>query len=86
MRDVLARARCFVQESGVLEADGDIAIVAHGGSLKCLMVVLLELPETALGRFHFSNCSLSVVGAGNGPATLMSLNQTAHLDGTAPIT
>ncbi|MDP6821687.1 MAG: histidine phosphatase family protein [Dehalococcoidia bacterium] len=86
MGDVLERARRFIQETGVLDADTDIAVVAHGGSLKCLMVVLLELPESALGRFHFSNCGLSVVGAGNGPATLMSFNQTAHLDGTAPIT
>ena len=86
MSDVVARARVFVQDSGVLDGDGDVAVVAHGGSLKCLMVVLLGLPETAIGRFHFSNCGLSVVGAGNGQATLMRSNQTTHLDGASPNT
>jgi broad specificity phosphatase PhoE len=85
MSDVIARARRFLDETAVLDEDGDVAIVAHGGSLKCLMVVLLDLPESALGRFHFSNCGVTVVGAGNGPATLMSFNQTAHLDGVTPI-
>lgn len=86
MSDVVARTRRFIEETRLLDADGDIAIVGHGGSLKCLLVVLLGLPETALGRFHFSNCGLSVVGATNGSATLMTFNQTAHLDGAAPIT
>lgn len=86
MSDVVARARQFIEDTGVLDTDGDVAVVAHGGSLKCLMVVLLGLPESALGRFHFSNCGVSVVGAGNGPGTLMSFNQTTHLGGAAPIT
>jgi broad specificity phosphatase PhoE len=85
MGDVIARARRFLDETAILDAEGDVAVVAHGGSLKCLMIVLLGLPESALGRFHFSNCGVSVVGAGNGPATLMSFNQTAHLDGMTPI-
>lgn len=85
MGDVIERARHFLDETAVLDAEGDVAIVAHGGSLKCLMIVLLGLPQTALGRFHFSNCGISVVSAGNGPATLMSFNQTSHLDGVTPI-
>ncbi len=86
LSDVVARTRRFIEETRLLDADGDIAIVGHGGSLKCLLVALLGLPETALGRFHFSNCGLTVVGATNGAATLMTFNQTAHLDGAAPIT
>ncbi|MDA1257590.1 MAG: histidine phosphatase family protein [Chloroflexi bacterium] len=86
MSEVVARARRFVDESRLLDAEGDVAIVGHGGSLKCLLVVLLDLPETAIGRFHFSNCGVSVVGAGNGSATLMSFNQTGHLDGAPPLT
>ncbi|MBT3941491.1 MAG: histidine phosphatase family protein [Chloroflexi bacterium] len=86
MSDVVVRARRFVDETGLLKIDGDVAVVGHGGSLKCLMVVLLGLPESALGRFHFSNCGVSVVGAGNGPGTLLSFNQTAHLAEAAPIT
>lgn len=86
MSDVVGRARRFIEETRLLDADGDVAVVGHGGSLKCLLVVLLELPETAVGRFHFSNGGLSVVGVNNGSATLMTLNQTAHLDDAAPIT
>lgn len=86
MSDVVGRARRFIEETRLLDADGDVAVVGHGGSLKCLLVVLLELPETAVGRFHFSNGGLSVVGVNNGSATLMTLNQTAHLNGAAPIT
>ena len=69
MSDVVSRARGFVEETGLFEQDGDIAVVAHGGSLRCLMVVLLGLPEDALGRFRFSNCSVSVVGGGDGPTS-----------------
>ena len=86
MRDVMARIRRFIADTAVLESEGDIAIVAHGGSLKCLMVVLLGLPEYAVGRFHFSNCGVSVVSAGIEPGTLMSFNHTTHLSEVRPIT
>ena len=86
IRDVIARARRFVEEAAIFDADVDVAVVAHGGSLKCLLIVLLGLPESAFGRFHFSNCGVSVVGAGNGPATLMGFNHTSHLEGAAPTT
>lgn len=86
MSDVVVRARRFLDDTSVLETEGDVAVVGHGGSLKCLIVVLLGLPESALGRFHFSNCGVSVVGTGNGPGTLMSFNHTAHLAGATPIT
>lgn len=87
MSEVVARVRHFIEETGLLKIDGDVAIVGHGGSLKCLLIVLLGLPETAVGRFYFSNCGLSIVGANNGQATLMTFNHTAHLDiASAPIT
>ena len=87
MSDVVIRAKRFIEETGLLKIDGDVVIVGHGGSLKCLLVVLLDLPDAAVGRFHFSNRGLSRVGVTNGSATLLTFNHPAHLDAaSAPIT
>ena len=65
---------------------GGVAVVGNGGAVTCLLIVWGDLPDSAVGRCHFAKGGLSVVGVNNGSATLMTLNQTAHLDGAAPIT
>jgi len=78
-------------ESGVerlLEAhgsdDGDLLVIAHGGSLSAAIVRLLGLPSRSMERFLFDNCGLSAVTVyDDGSAALNLLNDTTHL-GTLP--
>lgn len=63
-------------------AAGDIVIVAHGGSLRALLAVLLRLPAAAGWAFRFDNCSLTtVLVSETGETTLLSYNECQHLDG-----
>lgn len=86
---LIRRAERFVEESSVLSNGADIVVVGHGGSLKALLLTLLGLPDTAYGRFHLSNASVSVVehpGANGrgGAGRLHSLNDTSHLASVPP--
>ena len=64
--------------------DGDLLVIAHGGSLSAAIVRLLGLPSRSMERFLFDNCGLSAVTVyDDGSAALNLLNDTTHL-GTAP--
>ena len=64
--------------------DGDLLVIAHGGSLSAAIVRLLGLPSRSMERFLFDNCGLSAVTVyDGGSAALNLLNDTTHL-GTAP--
>jgi broad specificity phosphatase PhoE len=83
--NLVRRARRFIGEAEVLNSAGtDTVIVGHGGSLKGLTVALLNLPDTALGKFHFSNASVTVVDTAPGLIRLHSLNDTSHLAEAQP--
>ncbi len=60
--------------------DGDLLLIAHGGSLSAAVVRLLGLPSNSMERFLFDNCGLSAVTVyDNGFAALDLLNDTMHL-------
>ena len=60
--------------------DGNLLVVAHGGSLCAAIVRLLGLPSASMERFSFGNCGLSIVTVYEGGfATLGLLNDTSHL-------
>ena len=62
--------------------DGTLLVVAHGGTLRAMIVTLLDMQATAMWRFRLSNAGVSVVTAfGDGSATLDLLNDTSHLGG-----
>lgn len=61
--------------------DGDLLIVGHSGSIKGLLVALLDLPVEAFWRFRLLPSSISIVGVHNPGATLDGWNDTAHLEG-----
>ena len=64
--------------------DGDLLVIAHGGSLSAAIVRLLGLPSRSMERFLFDNCGLSAVTVyDGGSAALNLLNDTTHL-GTVP--
>jgi probable phosphoglycerate mutase len=81
---LIRRAEGFIKDSAILTNKCDTVVVGHGGSLKALLVVLLGLPDTAYGRFHLSNASLSVVEHSGRSGRLHSLNDTSHLADVPP--
>jgi broad specificity phosphatase PhoE len=84
LEDMIRRGKRFLAESGVLEEDGDIVIVSHGGTMRGLIVTLLGLPDSAIGKFGFSNSGISVVAVDGKQTALLAHNITAHLDAAHP--
>ena len=61
--------------------DGNLLVVAHGGSLCAAIVRLLGLPSGSMERFSFGNCGLSMVTVHEGGfAALDLLNDRNHLE------
>lgn len=60
--------------------EGDLLFVAHGGTLRALLAVLLELPAEASRVFRFDNCSLTTVRLRSGtPPLLVAYNDCQHI-------
>lgn len=55
-------------------------VVGHGGSLRALLVSLLELPVDSFWRFQLDSGSLSIVGLHQEGTTLDLLNDIGHLE------
>ena len=63
--------------------DEDVLIVGHGGSLRALLIGLLEMPLDFLWRFKLANAGIFLVSVYlRGSATLDLLNDTNHLEAT----
>lgn len=61
-------------------AVGNLLVVAHGGTLRAMIITLLGLPVNSMWRFRLSNAGLSIVTMfGDGSGTLDLLNDTSHL-------
>ncbi|MCS5643466.1 MAG: histidine phosphatase family protein [Dehalococcoidia bacterium] len=73
------RGRKWIQESMINDEQGDVVLVGHGGSMKGLLVALLELPDYAMDSFQIDNCSVTTVEIRDGINMLTMLNHTAHL-------
>jgi broad specificity phosphatase PhoE len=87
MLDVRDRALRFVENLGKRDAglaEGDFLVVAHGGTLRVLLAVLLDLPAEASRAFRFDNCSVTTVQLRDGiPPLLLSYNDCSHLKVTS---
>jgi broad specificity phosphatase PhoE len=83
MLDLIERSRRFLNDVAAKDSDlppGDILLVSHGGTMRALLALLLDLPAEAALRFHFDNCSLTTVDhRGALPPLLMGYNDTRHL-------
>lgn len=79
--DVVQRAR---QALTTLRSCGpessNILVVGHAGSIRALVVLLLDLPRSAFWKFKVSLASLSVIGLYPEGATLDLWNDTRHLE------
>jgi|TARA_B110000438_G_scaffold81498_1_gene81341 broad specificity phosphatase PhoE len=76
------RARKWIDESNIANEDGDVVLVGHGGSMKGLLVALLNLPVEAMETLTIDNCSITVININPSPKIpnqLVTLNQTDHL-------
>ena len=81
--DLVARAGRFVAESGILEIEGDVCLVAHGGTIRALLSVFLDHHINALRYFAQSNTGITVVSRetvdGSPSFGLDLMNSTEHL-------
>ena len=73
------RGHRWIKESMINDQHGDIVLVGHGGSMKGLLVALLELPDYAMDIFQIDNCSVTTVEIRKGVNLLTALNYTTHL-------
>ena len=88
MRGLFARVAAAVDRLRDAHArdDGDLLLVAHGGSLRAAIVRLLDLPPASVWRFALDNCGLSIVTAfAGGHTALELLNDTCHLQAAIPL-
>lgn len=77
---VLDRVRRFYASALKRHDDSeDILIVAHGGSLRALLICLLGLPDDYFWRFQIDCGSLSVIDNQFNGRVLELLNDTSHL-------
>jgi len=56
-----------------------IAIVAHGGVNKVLLLAALGAPLSHHGRIRQSNACINLIEVDEGVARVIALNDTAHL-------
>ena len=83
IRNASARMAAFAADLKVRHPDDSVLIVSHGGTLRALMVALMELPLEANWRFLVANCSLSMIDTYPNNAVLRLFNDTSHLDGAS---
>ena len=53
--------------------------MAHGGSLRALVVCLLDLADADFWKFRIDNASLAIINDHNGSRVLECWNDTSHL-------
>lgn len=81
VQDLVQRVR-QVQEQLCQSAQGEknALVVAHGGSLRALLVLLLGLPVASFWRFKVVPASLSIISLYPDGATLDLWSDTGHLE------
>ena len=78
--DALQRVRRFsTRANAKLDAGENILVVAHGGTLRALVICLLDLADTDFWKFQVDNTALAIVSDHDGSRVLESWNDTHHL-------
>lgn len=79
-RELGERALAAVEERARRAGVRSLAVVAHGGTIKALLCLLLGLPLHLRRQFLIDNASVTAVELREGrPALLRYLNDTCHL-------
>ena len=86
---VLARVRRFCVRVAMRHGSPDnVLVVAHGGSIRALVVCLLDLADADFWRFQVDCTGLAVISDHPGSRVLERWNDTSHLaglDGGSPV-
>ena len=65
---------------GIFEdADGDILVVCHGGTIRAALTVLFDIPSSMAWRMRLGNCSLTGLDMREGISFLAFFNDVTHL-------
>ena len=59
--DLVARIGGFLADSGILDIEGDVCLVSHGGTIRALLSVFLELHVNTARLFAQSNTGVTIV-------------------------
>ena len=77
---VLDRVRRFCERAARRhDPSDDILVVAHGGSIRALVVCLLDLADTDVWRFRVHCASLGIVRSHSDGRVLLRWNDISHL-------
>lgn len=76
-----SRVSQFITRVNALSSEKTMLIVAHGGSLRALLCLLLEINPKYWWQMQLDHASLSVVRTSPQGAILSLLNDTSHLAG-----
>ncbi|MHB9129807.1 MAG: alpha-ribazole phosphatase [Armatimonadota bacterium] len=79
LAQVQQRVTELVQEIVRRYPEGQIAIVAHGGSLRAIVALALGADLSIFGRLRLDNCAISIVSARDDHYILLHLNEICHL-------
>jgi len=70
----------------LLERDGAVAAVAHGGVVSSICAQVMGIDPRRLGSFETANCAITEVTRDRaGRAVLMRQNDTCHIDGLVTV-
>ena len=81
IRQTQVRIGAFCDDMLQRHPDDTILVVGHGGSLRALLVKLLDLPLESNWKFVMGNCALSLIYTYPDNAVLHLYNDTGHLAG-----
>ena len=76
-----ARVQAAMEDIIAAYADGQVAVVAHGGTFAAYLTALLGLDIHRRHPFHFGNTSLTLIEVGAQRFDIHVLNDTCHLAG-----
>lgn len=83
IEEMRARAVAAVDEIVRRHAGAPVAVVAHGGVNKTVLLTVLEAPLSSYWRIRQANACINVVEYGGRPVVL-TLNDTTHLHAGVP--
>jgi broad specificity phosphatase PhoE len=79
LAEVQARAVAALGELAARHAGETVAVVAHGGVNKTLLLSVLGAPLASYWRLRQHNACINIVEFDDGASRVVTLNETAHL-------
>ena len=78
-RKTLDRMSSFAGEIKEKHLEETVLLVGHGGSLRSLILAVMDLPAEATWKFVMANCSLTIIDTYWDNAVLRLYNDASHL-------